>query len=300
MEGIDDRRDDEADYAPGISLTGARFRRKRWNARKSGSGWLRRWARSTGNIAKSSCARYGALKHSGNCGGAGYFCRFSEDATAAGEAHAARSPRSRMGTRLVQPPAIREGKQAMVVNCEQVWREVSNYLEGEVDPALRSAMDEHFRTCVRCKSVLEGHTAMWWLCMATARHVGYPHGLSRGWKKESRRAGASAADGQPGRRGLCGRRTSADVGTLGIVGLKRSTIHSNHNMHNPVTTFLQTCGSSGDDAKYSMWRCEFIHDKARVRTLTAKQAIEEGDTPCLRCLRKYLDVAKSGTPAGRF
>ena len=33
------------------------------------------------------------------------------------------------------------------VNCELVWREVSNYIDGEVDPALRSAMDEHFKTC---------------------------------------------------------------------------------------------------------------------------------------------------------
>jgi hypothetical protein len=50
-----------------------------------------------------------------------------------------------------------------------------------------------------------------------------------------------------------------------------------------------------DDAKvFHVAGCEFIHDKARVRTLTAKQAIEEGDTPCLRCLRKYLDVAKTG------
>ena len=42
------------------------------------------------------------------------------------------------------------------VNCERVWHEISNYLEGEVDAALRSAMDEHFQTCAGCKSVLEG------------------------------------------------------------------------------------------------------------------------------------------------
>ena len=42
------------------------------------------------------------------------------------------------------------------VNCEQVWLEISNYLDGEVDSGLRSAMDEHFRTCQRCASVLEG------------------------------------------------------------------------------------------------------------------------------------------------
>ena len=28
----------------------------------------------------------------------------------------------------------------MVVNCEQVWQEISNYLEGEVSPELRAAM----------------------------------------------------------------------------------------------------------------------------------------------------------------
>ena len=32
-----------------------------------------------------------------------------------------------------------------MLNCEQVWREISNYVDGEVDAALRSAMDEHFR-----------------------------------------------------------------------------------------------------------------------------------------------------------
>jgi hypothetical protein len=43
----------------------------------------------------------------------------------------------------------------MVVKCEEVWREVSNYMDGEVGPELRGAMDEHFRICKRCTSVLE-------------------------------------------------------------------------------------------------------------------------------------------------
>ena len=44
----------------------------------------------------------------------------------------------------------------MVVNCEQVWQEISNYLEDDVDPNLRVAMEAHFRECERCRSVLEG------------------------------------------------------------------------------------------------------------------------------------------------
>ena len=65
-----------------------------------------------------------------------------------------------MGAGLVQPAPIREGNQAMVshekLNCEHVWREISNYIDGEVDAALRSTMDEHFKTCQRCASVLAG------------------------------------------------------------------------------------------------------------------------------------------------
>src|SRR5437763_15433704 len=64
-----------------------------------------------------------------------------------------------MGAGLVQPSAIREGNQAMVnhvSSCEEVWREISNYIDGDVDAALRSSMDEHFKTCARCASVLAG------------------------------------------------------------------------------------------------------------------------------------------------
>ena len=44
----------------------------------------------------------------------------------------------------------------MVVSCEEVWREISNYLEGDVDPSLRASMEEHFRdasTAQPCSTV---------------------------------------------------------------------------------------------------------------------------------------------------
>ena len=40
----------------------------------------------------------------------------------------------------------------MVVTCEQVWREVSNYHDGEVSLDLRAAMEEHFRGCQKCSA----------------------------------------------------------------------------------------------------------------------------------------------------
>ena len=44
----------------------------------------------------------------------------------------------------------------MVVNCEDVWREISNYLDGDVEPSLKAAMQEHFAGCKHCTAVLDG------------------------------------------------------------------------------------------------------------------------------------------------
>ena len=115
----------------------------------------------------------------------------------------------RMGAGLVQPPAIREGKQAMVenqnkLNCEQVWREVSNYVDGEVDAALRSAMEEHFRTCKRCASVLAGTRNVVQL-YGDERMLEVPAGFSRRLERaaHARCSGEGKADGRAGRRGWC-------------------------------------------------------------------------------------------------
>jgi methylphosphotriester-DNA--protein-cysteine methyltransferase len=40
--------------------------------------------------------------------------------------------------------------------------------------------------------------------------------------------------------------------------------------------------------------CGVIHNKATERTLTAKEAMQQGYVPCLRCLREYLQTARAG------
>jgi len=42
------------------------------------------------------------------------------------------------------------------ISCMEVWREVSNYLEGEIDAELRARMEAHFKVCDHCKAVLDG------------------------------------------------------------------------------------------------------------------------------------------------
>jgi anti-sigma factor RsiW len=42
-----------------------------------------------------------------------------------------------------------------MVTCAQVLKELSNYIDEDVDPQLRSAIEEHLRGCRRCSVLLD-------------------------------------------------------------------------------------------------------------------------------------------------
>ncbi len=43
----------------------------------------------------------------------------------------------------------------MVLSCKHVWREISNYIEGAVDPKLRADIEKHLAHCRHCAAVLD-------------------------------------------------------------------------------------------------------------------------------------------------
>jgi len=42
------------------------------------------------------------------------------------------------------------------ISCIEVWREVSNFVDGEVDTELRARMEAHFKGCAHCTAILDG------------------------------------------------------------------------------------------------------------------------------------------------
>ena len=42
------------------------------------------------------------------------------------------------------------------MTCRQVWREISNYIDGDIAPARRGDIDRHIWLCPKCKAVLDG------------------------------------------------------------------------------------------------------------------------------------------------
>ena len=44
----------------------------------------------------------------------------------------------------------------MVMNCHDIWREISNYLDGTIDPELKAALEDHIDYCRPCTAVVDG------------------------------------------------------------------------------------------------------------------------------------------------
>jgi hypothetical protein len=185
----------------------------------------------------------------------------------------------------------------MVVKCEQVWHEISNYLEGEVDATLRAAMEEHFRSCKRCSSVLEGTRNVLRL-YGDERMIEVPVGFGRRLEKKlAQNVGGGGSRWSSWSAWLVPLAALAFIaGGLRVANSLTITppLKSEHAQPGQdIPPDMQVVVT--DEAKiFHVAGCEFIHNKGKERTLTAKQAMREGYVPCLRCLRKYLETAAAG------
>ena len=189
----------------------------------------------------------------------------------------------------------------MVVSCEQVWRQVSNYLEGDLDPALKAALDEHLKGCKRCTAVVEG-TRNIIAVYGDERLQEVPFGFGQ-------RLHRKLEEQMPGRRGSAFGWVLVFAAILLIVGsvrLGRSAVFYNPELRSehadPARTSIpdNMLVLVSDDGKvfHGGGRCPFIHDKAHLRTMTAAEAIREGYAPCTRCMRQYMAV--NGAPMKDF
>lgn len=46
--------------------------------------------------------------------------------------------------------------QAIEISCEEVWKEISDYIDDELEPGLRERMRRHFQQCDHCTAILDG------------------------------------------------------------------------------------------------------------------------------------------------
>jgi hypothetical protein len=183
------------------------------------------------------------------------------------------------------------------LKCEHVWREISNYVEGDVDAGLRAAMDEHFKTCQKCKSVLEGTRNVIEL-YSDERMIEVPAGFGRRLERRLEQGARARGSGWSTWSAWLVPVAALALIAGGVRIASSSTIpHPLQSEHAqpgrdipPDMLVIVTAGAKDFHAP----GCGVIHNKDTERTLTAKEAIQQGYVPCVRCLRKYLETAELG------
>jgi hypothetical protein len=184
---------------------------------------------------------------------------------------------------------LRKGDETMVVNCEEVWREISNYLDGEVDAGVRAAMDDHIRECQRCSAVLAGTRNVMEL-YGDERMVEVPLGFSY---RLQRRLDENA---HPSRRTFFGWMVAAAAAVLvaGSFEVARSTtagrtLRSEHAQPGKGVPPDMMVLIYPDGKTFHVAGCTYILDKTNLRSVQAREALREGYVPCTRCMKKYLN-----------
>jgi anti-sigma factor RsiW len=177
----------------------------------------------------------------------------------------------------------------MVVKCEEVWREISNYLDREIEPGLRLAMEEHIRGCQHCAAVLDGTQNVVQL-YGDERMMEVPLGFSQ---RLQHRLDEKVF---PTRRGFLGWMVAAAAALLiaGGIELRRAPsrldVRSQQAQPGAGIPPDMVVVVSTDGKLFHRSGCPFIHDKAHIQTLTAREAIREGYAPCVRCMKQYLSA----------
>jgi hypothetical protein len=183
------------------------------------------------------------------------------------------------------------------LKCEHVWREISNYVEGDVDAGLRAAMDEHFKTCQKCKSVLEGTRNVIEL-YSDERMIEVPAGFGRRLERRLEQGARARGSGWSTWSAWLVPVAALALIAGGVRIASSSTIphplQSEHAQpgHDIPQDMLVIVTAGAKD--FHAPGCGVIHNKDTERTLTAKEAIQQGYVPCVRCLRKYLETAELG------
>ena len=74
------------------------------------------------------------------------------------------------------------------ISCEDVWREISNYVDGDVDPVLRERIAAHLKSCAHCSAVVDGTHNLIRL-VGDGRSFDLPNGFSERLKQRLAKTG---------------------------------------------------------------------------------------------------------------
>jgi hypothetical protein len=177
----------------------------------------------------------------------------------------------------------------MDLKCEDVWREISNYIDEQVEPALRQDIARHLAACKRCSAVYEG-----------TRNIVQIYGDERMFSLPAefapalrRRLSARLSPERGSSFGLVLSLAGAGViaAILLVFSLPRYSSPSlRAPMSEPAVKAAYGMVAVNEEGKtFHVPGCTFLHGKTRMIPL--EEALREGYSPCVRCEGELLQRA---------
>ena len=177
-------------------------------------------------------------------------------------------------------------EETMGIRCEEVWRDISDYIDEDLDPVQRAALDQHFAECRHCTALLEGTRNV--IGLYRDERVLAP---SDGFHERlCQRLGETT--GRSRRSFLAWTLAAAAALPLGLALFSaRKLIVPGHDPQSPASgpAVHQTSGTVAvsqdqDDKIFHVAGCSHLHGKPKF--ISVDEAIREGYTPCVYCIGK--------------
>jgi len=174
----------------------------------------------------------------------------------------------------------------MGISCQEVWRDISDYLDEDLAHISRAALDQHFAECRNCTALLDSMRNIIAL-YRDERVLAPPDGFHERLYQRLREESNSSR-----RSFLAWMLTAAAALPLGVALFSaRRLIVPAHDHQSPASRPEpgQVPGTVAisldqDDKIYHVAGCPRLHGKAKF--ITADEAIREGYTPCVYCIGK--------------
>jgi hypothetical protein len=183
----------------------------------------------------------------------------------------------------------------MGITCEEVWRDISDYVDDELDAKQRTTLEEHFAECRHCTAVFEGTFNVIRL-YRDERTLPLPAGFHQRLRRrlDQRPSLGSEQRNHLSRRAvLAWALTAATAVPLSFaLFFAKRTIFPRLGHQTPwgsrdpnaVTGFVAV-SQTPDDMVFHIPGCSHLHGKPKF--LQVEEAIREGYSPCPICIGKY-------------
>ena len=174
----------------------------------------------------------------------------------------------------------------MGISCQEVWKDVSDYIDNELETFRRAALDQHFAGCRHCTALLEGKRnviAIYRDERFLAPPDGFHERLRQKLEKEMKKSR---------RKFLAWSLAAAAAVPLAFAAFSvRRLVLPGHEGRSPATEpdkgelpDTVAISQDHDDKVYHVAGCSHLIGKTKF--LAVKEAIREGYTPCAYCIAK--------------